>query len=179
MDERAWLNRIIFLETVAGVPGMIGGMTRHLKSLRTLEKDNGWIHHLLQEAENERMHLFIFLTMRNPGIIFRVNIALAQGLFFNFYFLMYLLSPTFAHRFVGYLEEEAVTTYTKCLEAIDSNKLPLWKNMAAPTMAVQYYDLDAKTATMRDVVMHVRADEAVHRSVNHHFSDIPQFYSIE
>ena len=47
MNERDWLNRIIFLETVAGVPGMIGGMTRHLKSLRTLEADHGWIHHLL------------------------------------------------------------------------------------------------------------------------------------
>ena len=47
MDERAWLNRCIFLETVAGVPGMIGGMARHLRSLRTLERDHGWIHHLL------------------------------------------------------------------------------------------------------------------------------------
>jgi threonyl-tRNA synthetase len=47
MDERAWLNRMVFLETVAGVPGMIGGMVRHLKSLRTLEADHGWIHHLL------------------------------------------------------------------------------------------------------------------------------------
>jgi muramoyltetrapeptide carboxypeptidase LdcA involved in peptidoglycan recycling len=75
MNERDWLNRIVFLETVAGVPGMIGGMVRHLKSLRTLEKDHGWIHHLLQEAENERMHLFIFLTMRNPGVFFRVGIA--------------------------------------------------------------------------------------------------------
>ena len=26
LDERGWLNRMIFLETVAGVPGMIGGM---------------------------------------------------------------------------------------------------------------------------------------------------------
>ena len=57
---------------------MIGGMVRHLKSLRTLEKDHGWIHHLLQEAsraENERMHLFIFLTMRSPGVFFRIGIA--------------------------------------------------------------------------------------------------------
>lgn len=77
MNERHWLHRIIFLETVAGVPGMIGGMLRHLKSLRTLEADHGWIHHLLQEAENERMHLFIFLTMRNPGVFFRVFIAAA------------------------------------------------------------------------------------------------------
>ena len=77
MDERDWLNRIIFLESVAGVPGMIGGMQRHLKSLRTLEPDNGWIHHLLLEAENERMHLFIFLTIRNNGAILRMLIALA------------------------------------------------------------------------------------------------------
>ena len=61
MTERDWMNRAIFLETVAGVPGMIGGMQRHLRSLRTLERDHGWIHHLLQEAENERMHLFFFL----------------------------------------------------------------------------------------------------------------------
>jgi len=76
MNERDWLNRIVFLETVAGVPGMIGGMVRHLKSLRTLERDHGWIHHLLQEAENERMHLFIFLTMRNPGVFLRSGIAI-------------------------------------------------------------------------------------------------------
>ena len=173
MDERAWLNRIIFLETVAGVPGMIGGMTRHLKSLRTLEADHGWIHHLLQEAENERMHLFIFLTMRNPGVFMRLSIATAQIGFFNFYFLMYLLAPKFSHRFVGYLEEEAVHTYSICLQAIDDNKLPLWASMRAPAEAIEYYGLDPKTAVMRDVVLSVRADEAVHRSINHHFSDIP------
>jgi len=26
MNERHWLDRMIFLETVAGVPGMVGGM---------------------------------------------------------------------------------------------------------------------------------------------------------
>jgi threonyl-tRNA synthetase len=76
MNERGWLNRIIFLESVAGVPGMIGGMQRHLRSLRTLERDHGWIHHLLQEAENERMHLFFFLKQRSPGISFRLAVAL-------------------------------------------------------------------------------------------------------
>lgn len=123
MTERNWLNRAVFLETVAGVPGMIGGMSRHLKSLRTMEHDNGWIHHLLQEAENERMHLFIFLTMRNPGIIFRVLIAGAQGFFLNFYILFYMISPKTAHRFVGYLEEEAVYTYNVVVKAIDDGTL--------------------------------------------------------
>jgi len=40
--EAKWLQRMIFLETVAGVPGMVAGMLRHLKSLRTMERDYGW-----------------------------------------------------------------------------------------------------------------------------------------
>ena len=86
---------------------------------------------------------------------------------------MYLCAPKFSHRFVGYLEEEAVHTYTKVLEAIDNGKLPLWASMKAPPEAIEYYNLNPKTATMRDLILSVRADEAVHRSVNHHFSDIP------
>lgn len=43
-DVRLWINRAIFLETIAGVPGMVGGMTIHLKSLRTLKPDRGIIH---------------------------------------------------------------------------------------------------------------------------------------
>ncbi|RLN51189.1 hypothetical protein BBJ28_00023748, partial [Nothophytophthora sp. Chile5] len=56
MTEKDWLNRCLFLESVAGVPGMVGGMLRHLRSLRLLKRDYGWIHTLLEEAENERMH---------------------------------------------------------------------------------------------------------------------------
>ena len=51
--------------------------------------------------------------------------------------------------------------------------------MKAPAEAIEYYGLDPATATMRDVIVSVRADEAVHRSVNHHFSNIPAFYSVE
>jgi hypothetical protein len=50
--------------------------------------------------------------------------------------------------------------------------------MKAPLPAIDYYGLDPEKASMRDVILSVRADEAVHRSVNHHFSDIPQFYDI-
>jgi len=103
---------------------MVGGMLRHLKSLRSLQRDNGWIHYLLEEAENERMHLFIFLNLRSPGIALRTFIIAAQGVFFNFYFLLYLLTPKTAHRFVGYLEEEAVITYTNLLKDYDAGKLP-------------------------------------------------------
>jgi len=112
MNERNWINRMIFLETVAGVPGMIGAVWRHLHSIRKMEHDHGWIHHLLQEAENERMHLFIFLNLRNPGIFMRLMVVISQFIAMNAYGLCYLVSPAGCHRFVGYLEEEAVHTYT-------------------------------------------------------------------
>lgn len=61
MTENKWLARVIFLETVAGVPGFVAGMHRHLRALRKLKRDNGWIHTLLEEAENERVHLQTFM----------------------------------------------------------------------------------------------------------------------
>ena len=42
MNERKWLIRFVFLESVAGVPGMVAGMLRHLHSLRRMKRDNGW-----------------------------------------------------------------------------------------------------------------------------------------
>ncbi len=49
------------LETVADVPGMVAGMWIHLKCLRKMQNNRGWIKLLLDEAENERMHLMIFI----------------------------------------------------------------------------------------------------------------------
>jgi len=56
-------NRAIVLETVAAVPGMVGGMLVHLRSLRWMVEDHGWIRTLLDEAENERMHLMTFVKI--------------------------------------------------------------------------------------------------------------------
>ena len=50
-------HRAVVLETVAAVPGMVGGLLQHLKALRRIRDDQGWIKELLDEAENERMHL--------------------------------------------------------------------------------------------------------------------------
>jgi hypothetical protein len=116
MSEKKWLTRCIFLEAVAGVPGMVGGMTRHLKSLRTMRPDHGIIHHLLEEAENERTHLFMFIQLKEPSIFIRAGVAITQGIFWNFYFICYLFSPRFCHSLVGFLEEEAVHTYTVLLK---------------------------------------------------------------
>lgn len=54
----SWLRRILFLEAVAGVPGMVAAVARHLRSLRLMQRDNGWIATLLSEAENERVSRF-------------------------------------------------------------------------------------------------------------------------
>lgn len=51
------MQRILFLESIAGVPGMVAGALRHLHSLRLMRRDGGWIHTLLEEAENERCAL--------------------------------------------------------------------------------------------------------------------------
>ena len=47
--------RNVFLETVAGVPGMVAGMMRHLRSMRKMKRDMGWMETLLEESYNERM----------------------------------------------------------------------------------------------------------------------------
>ena len=178
MNESNYLRRCLFLETIAGVPGFIGGMMRHLHSLRSLRTDGGWIHHLLEEAENERQHLITFLTIRQPGIFFRLTIMFAQFFFISGYSFMYILSPTTAHRFVAYLEEEAVKTYTQLLTDLDDGKLPHWEDMKASQEAIKYWGLpyDAK---FRDVILSIRADECAHREFNHHFADIPKDSIIE
>ncbi|XP_033624965.1 alternative oxidase, mitochondrial-like isoform X2 [Asterias rubens] len=170
-SESKWLIRIIFLETVAGVPGMVAAMTRHLRSLRKLQRDHGWIHTLLEEAENERMHLMTALELRKPGKLFMFGVLLTQGISVNLFFFAYLCSPRFCHRFVGYLEEEAVITYTKLIKDLDDGKLKVWGNMAAPDLAVRYWKLKPD-ALMRDMMLAIRADEAHHREVNHSLSDL-------
>ena len=98
LDERAVLSRCIFLETVAGVPGFAAGMMRHLQSLRKMERDHGWIHTLLEEAENERMHLMTFMQLRRPGLLFRAAVINTQIVFTLCFCLAYLLSPRLCHR---------------------------------------------------------------------------------
>lgn len=160
-------NRAVVLETVAGVPGMVGGALQHLRSLRRMESDGGWIHQLLDEAENERMHLMTFIEIAKPSRLERFLVLLAQGVFFNFFFILYLCSPKTAHRFVGYFEEEAIVSYTEYLEQVESGA---HENVPAPQIAIDYWKLPPD-ARLRDVIIAVRADEAHHRDINHHFSD--------
>lgn len=174
MSERKWLIRFIFLESVAAVPGMVGGMLRHLHSLRRMRRDNGWIESLLEEAYNERMHLLTFLKMAEPGWFMRFMCLGAQGVFFNSMFISYLISPRTAHRFVGYLEEEAVLTYSLVLQDIENGLLPKWEKLQAPDIAIDYWKMPEGKRTIKDLILYIRADEAKHREVNHTLSNLVQ-----
>ena len=160
-------HRAVVLETVAAVPGMVGGALQHLRALRRMEDDKGWIHTLLDEAENERMHLMTFVHIAQPTWLERLIILLAQGAFFNGFFLLYLISPKTAHRVVGYFEEEAVYSYTEYLAEVDKGIIP---NAPAPEIAIEYWKLKPD-ARLRDVIVVVREDERHHRDVNHEFAN--------
>ncbi|CAL9117439.1 unnamed protein product [Musa textilis] len=168
LPQRRYGCRAMMLETVAAVPGMVGGLLLHLRSLRRFEHSGGWIKALLEEAENERMHLMTFMEVSQPRWYERALVFAVQGVFFNAYFAAYLLSPKLAHRMVGYLEEEAIHSYTEYLKDLEAGKI---ENVPAPAIAIDYWRLPAD-ATLKDVVTVVRADEAHHRDVNHFASDI-------
>lgn len=160
-------HRAIVIETVAAVPGMVGATLTHLKCLRRMVDDNGWIRTLMEEAENERMHLMTFIKVAQPNMLERLLILLVQWGFYCAFFGIYLAAPRIAHRVVGYFEEEAVISYTHFLQAIDAGEIA---DRPAPALAIHYWKLPAD-ATLRDVVLVVRADEAHHRDVNHGFAD--------
>jgi ubiquinol oxidase len=160
-------HRAVVLETVAGVPGIVGGMFQHMKSLRSMNDDKGWIKTLLDEAENERMHLMTFILIAQPSKLERLLIILVQFIFFTFFFVLYIISPKTAHRVVGYFEEEAVISYTNYLSEIDAGN---HENILAPKLAIDYWKLPAD-ARLREVVIAVRNDEAKHRDVNHKYAD--------
>ncbi|KAI8600090.1 alternative oxidase-domain-containing protein [Dissophora ornata] len=162
-----YIHRVVALETVAAVPGMVAGMLRHLRSLRRCSHDGGWISHLLHEAENERMHLLTWMKVSQPTIFERALVTGVQGVFFNVFFALYMISDRTAHRVVGYLEEQAVISYTHMLEEIDTGVL---ENGPAPKIAIDYWNLE-ENATIRDVCLAIRLDESVHMHTNHHLSD--------
>lgn len=74
---------------------------------------------------------------------------------------------------MGYLEEEAVITYTRCLADLRAGLLPKWSSpeFVVPDIAVDYWHLPEK-ATMEDLLLSVRADEAGHRHVNHTLANL-------
>lgn len=160
-------HRAVLLETVAAVPGMVAATLLHLKCLRRMIDDRGWVRVFMDEAENQRAHLMVFVQNARPGFAERLLVLFAQGVFYNAHFLLYLMSPRTAHRLVGYLAEDAVRSYGAYLEELRAGKRA---DPAAPAVAIAYWNLPLE-ARLSDVIEAIREDEAIHRDINHGFAD--------
>lgn len=125
------------------------------------------IKELIEETDNERMHLMTFIHIAEPSRFERALIMVSQLIFYKLYFFLYLFAPRVAHRVVGYLEEEAVVSYTSYLARIDAGGE---ENIPAPQIAKDYWNLP-DDARLREVVLAVRADEAEHREPNHNYAN--------
>ena len=161
-------HRAVVLETVAGVPGMVAGVWMHFKSLRAMKAGYGeQIREMLDEAENERMHLMFFIEIAKPNSIERFVVLSAQVIFGLFYLFMYVFFTKTAHRMIGYFEDEAVRSYTEYLEIVEVGKV---QNTPAPHIAINYYKLGSD-AKLSDLIRCVRADEQHHSEKNHHYAN--------
>ena len=161
-------HRAVVLETVAGVPGMVAGVWMHFKSLRAMKAGYGeQIREMLDEAENERMHLMFFIEIAKPNSMERFVVLSAQVIFGLFYLFMYVFFTKTAHRMIGYFEDEAVRSYTEYLEIVEAGKV---ENTPAPHIAINYYKLGSD-AKLSDLIRCVRADEQHHSKKNHHYAD--------
>jgi ubiquinol oxidase len=157
-------HRAVVLETIAGVPGMVAGMLIHLRSLRRMERGNGtMIQELLDEAVNERKHLMFFIEIVDPTWFERFLISIAQFIFWHFYLVMYLISPSTSHKMIAYFEEEAVRSYDEYIAMIEAGDI---HNVPAPKLAIDYYDLGID-GTLLDMVRCIREDERKHSEANH------------
>lgn len=160
-------HRAVVLETIAGVPGIVAGVWLHMKSLRKMEAGLGpKIREMMAEAENERMHLMIFIDIAKPTWLERWLVLIAQGIFLVFYFFLFVFFPKTAHRMIHYFEREAVVSYTHYLHMVDSGQT---ENIPATKLAKQYYNLK-DDATLRDIIIKIRADEEKHAEVNYRYS---------
>jgi ubiquinol oxidase len=165
--SRRYGDQAVVFETIAAVPPMVAATLLHLRCLRRMLDDRGWVRTFMDEAENQRAHLMAFVALQQPRGWERLLIALGQGVFYNAFFLLYLISARTAHRFAGYLSEEAVSGYSRYLAQIESDDRG---KQAAPASTIDYWDLPPD-ASVRDMILAMREDEAIHRDLHHVFAD--------
>ncbi|KAL3809354.1 hypothetical protein ACHAXA_009062 [Cyclostephanos tholiformis] len=160
INKEKILNRAIFLETIAAIPGMVAAIIQHFRSLRNMTRDRGMLNMFLEEANNERMHLLTFICMKEPGTVFRAAVIGAKFGFGRFFLAAYI-NPAWCHRFVGYVEEEACHTYTRILREMEDaprgSELARWKDKDAPKIARGYWAM-GEDGTVYDEMKAVRAD---------------------
>eukprot|EP00461_Guttulinopsis_vulgaris_P003857 UN03858 len=153
------MRRCVLLESVAACPGLVGAMCRHLKSIRLLKRDLGWMETLIEESHNERMHLIAFLHFYKPGFAMKSLILLAQATMMSSFFIAYLVAPRVVHRSVGYLEEEAVKTYSRILQEIEMVGMMIGPYNLHLNLQLHIGRCDLMQL-FYDMVGYIRADEA-------------------
>jgi ubiquinol oxidase len=164
---RRYGDRVVVLETVAAVPAMVSATLLHLRCLRRMTDDHGWIRTFMTEAENQRAHLMSFVAIAHPSGWERFLILVTQGVFYNSYFLLHLISPRTAHRLAGYISEQAIEGYTRYLDRLAEGVQP---DVAAPIFAIDYWHL-SPDAKLSEMLVSMRQDEAIHRDIQHAFAD--------
>ena len=136
-DDR-YGHRAVLLETVAAVPGMVAASLLHLKCLRRMIDDNGWIRTMMDEAENQRAHLMVFVQIARPSLPERLLILFAQGLVYNTFFLHLSRLSGDGPEVTAYAAEDAVRGYTQYLAGLESGQ---YENMPAPPLSLAYWNL--------------------------------------
>lgn len=164
--KKDYIKRAIFLESVASIPGLVCSNLHHLRCLRRLQP-NEWVKPLVDEAENERMHLLAVRTYTTLSMTQKVYIRILQISFITLFSFLFVFMPRTSHRLVGFLEEHAVHSYTEMIRCIDEGTLD---NPPATQITKDYWGLP-EDATLRDALLVIRADEADHRLVNHSLGD--------
>jgi ubiquinol oxidase len=164
---RRYGDRVVVLETIAAVPSMVAATLLHLKCLRRMLDDRGWVRTFMDEAENQRVHLMSFIALARPRLWERILIAVAQAVFCTVYFILYLVSARLAHRLAAYFSEQAVRGYSEYLARLQSDDRG---GNPAPASAIAYWALP-QDASVADMILAMREDEAIHRDLHHAFAE--------
>lgn len=129
---------------------------------------------MLEEAENERMHLVVCIKVFEASWLTRLMVLAGQCVMTPLLLGVYIVQPKAVHRFVGYLEETAVHTYCNVLNHLETPGTLLhsaWHTTPAPEIAKAYWHLP-RDAKLLDALKCMMADEANHRDVNHTFASL-------
>lgn len=115
------------------------------------------------------MHLIVCMDFFEAGPVTRLVVSAGQVAMTPFLASLYLIRPQLLHRFVGYLEETAVHTYTNIVHTTETPGTRLhaaWHATLAPAEAIEYWKLPSD-ARWVDCLKRMLADESHHRDVNH------------
>lgn len=124
-----------------------GKLQRAHASARLHEDAAAWMVHALHGSCSPR---YVHAHLGSMSIVTKFLI----GVWCNAMFLAYLVSPRIVHRLVGYLEEEAVYTYTRQIKDLDAGRLPKWEKLQAPQIAIDYWKMPEGHQTMRDLLLY-------------------------